>query len=173
MPGMIISARDRCFQGVKCQLQLSEDPLNVSLGQTASSIRSLATVLCREPWISTWNDSQERLERLQSQSQLPAARKHLSASYSLLPNQRAQSPSPRSASREHRCHLQSPPFRHWSGCPPELPVICEAQIHGTPKPPWWKASWRYNQRLQSITRQYARCNAPGDNKQWHAGVSQT
>jgi len=54
-------------------------------------------------------------------------------------------------------------------CPP---VICEAWIHGTPKPPWWKASWCYNPRLQSITQQYARPNAPRGNVQQHMGVYQ-
>jgi hypothetical protein len=55
--------------------------------------------------------------------------------------QRPQYPGIRSASREQCCHMQCPPFRHWSGFPPELPVICEAQIYGTPTPPQWIASW--------------------------------
>jgi len=54
---------------------------------------------------------------------------------------------PRSALGEQRCRLQSVPFRCWSGSPPDLPGICEARIHGTPEPPWWKASWRYDQWL--------------------------
>jgi len=89
-----------------------------------------------------------------------------------VPNQRAQSPSPRSASGGQRCRLHSPPFRWWSGCPPELPVISEARIHGTPTPPWWQASWWYNQRLQSITRPYARRNAPCGIIQQYPGVYQ-
>jgi hypothetical protein len=39
---------DVSIEGVRCRLQLSEDPLDVSLGQTDSLIRSLATVFCRE-----------------------------------------------------------------------------------------------------------------------------
>jgi len=79
-------------------------------------------------------------------------------------------PSPRSASGENHCRLQSPLFRCWSGCPTQPAVISKARIHGTPKPLWWNASWCYDQRLQSITRQYARCNAPRGNIQQHAGV---
>jgi len=56
--------------------------------------------------------------------------------------------------------------------PPGLPVICEARIHGAPKPLWWKASWRYDHRLQSITRQYTRRNTPRVNIQRHAGIYQ-
>jgi len=41
-----ISHENRYFQGVRCRLQLSKDPLDVSLGRTDSSIRSLATVFC-------------------------------------------------------------------------------------------------------------------------------
>jgi len=157
---------------VRCQLQLSEDPLDVSLGRTDSSIRRLATVFCRETWTRTYNELQGRLEPLQSQSKLPATSNHRSALQPLLRSQRAQSASPRSASGEQRCLMQSPPFRCWSGCPPEPPVICEARIHGTPKPSWWKASWRYDQRLQSITRQYARRTAPRGNIPRHTGVYQ-
>jgi len=168
----IYQPRDRHFQGVQSQLQLSEDPLDGSLGRTDLSIQTLASAFWRGAWSSTWNEPQGRLERLQSQSEPPAARIHYSASHSLLRNQRAEFPSPCSASREQRCHLQSPPFRSWSGCTPELPVICEARIHGTPKMPWWKASWHYDQRLQSITRQYAKHNAPRNNVHRHTGVYQ-
>ena len=113
--------RDRYFQGVGCRPQLSGDLLDVSLGRTASSIRSLATVFCRETWTSTYNQPQGLLERLQSQSQLPATSNHHSASHYLLRNLRAQSPSPHSALGEQRCRLQSLPFRFWSGCPPWPP----------------------------------------------------
>jgi len=44
---------DRCLEGVRCWLQLSEDPLDVSLGRTDPLIRSLATVFGRETWTST------------------------------------------------------------------------------------------------------------------------
>jgi len=162
--------RESCFQGVECHLQLTEDPLDVSLGQNDSLTRSLVIVFCREAWTSISNEPQGWLERFQSHSQLPATSNHLPASHSLLRNQRAQCPCPRSASRKQGCHLQSPPCRCWSGCPPELPVICKARIHGTPKPPWWKASWCYEQRHQSISWQYARRNAPCDNIQWHTGA---
>jgi len=56
--------RDRCFEGVGYRLQLSEDPPDVSLGQTDSSIRSLATVFCHATWTSIWNEPQGWLERL-------------------------------------------------------------------------------------------------------------
>jgi len=127
---------DTCFQGVTCRLQLSNDPLQVSLGHTDSSIRSLATVFCPESWTSTWNQPQRLLERLRSQSQMPATSNHLSVSHSQLRNQRAQSPMPRSVSGECRSYLRIPPFWCWSGSSPDLPVICEAQIDGTLKPPW-------------------------------------
>ena len=39
--------QDRYFQGVRCRLQLSEDPLDVSLRQTDTLIRSLETVFCQ------------------------------------------------------------------------------------------------------------------------------
>jgi len=162
--------QDRCFQGVRWWLQHPEDPLDVSLCRTDSSIQSLGIVFCRETRTSKWNEPQGRLEHLQSQSQLPVTGDHFSASHSLLQNGRAQSPSPRSESGEQRCRLQSPPFRCWSGSPTGFPVRCEARIHGTPKPAWWKASWRFNQCLQIITRQYATRNAPRGDVQWHAGV---
>ena len=101
-----------------------------------------------------------------------AASNRLSVSNSLLRNQRAQSPSPHSALGEQCCRLHSPPFRCWSACPPEVPGKLEAWIPGMPKPPWWKASWHFDQRLQSITWQYARHNAPRGNIQPHAGVYQ-
>jgi len=65
----------------------------------------------------------------------------VSASHSMLRSQGAQSLSPCSASGEQLCQLQSPPFWCLSGCPPPIPVICEAWIHVTPKPLRWKASW--------------------------------
>ena len=98
------------------------------------------------------------VEGLQSQSQRPATSSHLSVSHSLLRNNRAQSQSPCSESEVQGCPLQSTPFCCWSGYPPELPVICKARIDGTPKPPWWTALWRYDQRLRSITWQYAKHN---------------
>jgi hypothetical protein len=51
------------------------------------------------------------LEHLQSQSQQPVTSNDLSASQSLLRNQRGQSPTHRSALGEQRCRLQSLPFR--------------------------------------------------------------
>jgi len=54
--------------------------------------------------------------------------------------------------------------------PPDYPVIWEARIHGPPKPPWWKESWRYDQTHQSIIGQSVRSNAPHGNSQQHAGV---
>jgi len=65
--------RERCFQRVRCQLQLAKDPLDVSLGRTDLSIWSLATVFLHETWTSTYNKHQGRLECFQSQSQLAAA----------------------------------------------------------------------------------------------------
>jgi hypothetical protein len=44
----IVAFRHRCFQGVRCRLQLSIDPLDVSLGGTVSLIQSLATVFWKE-----------------------------------------------------------------------------------------------------------------------------
>jgi len=44
---------DRCFHAVRCRLQLAKDPLDAALGHTDSSIRSLATVFCRDAWSST------------------------------------------------------------------------------------------------------------------------
>jgi len=70
------------------------------------------------------------------------------------------------------CHLQSPPFRSWSGCPLESLLISLARIHGTLKRSRWKASWHYDQRLQSITRQCPRGNALCGNIHQHAGVYQ-
>jgi len=163
---------DRYFQRVGCWLRHSEDPLDVSLGRTDSSIWSLATVFSQETWTSTWNKPQGQFERLQSQSQLHAASNHHSASHSLLRNQRAQSPSRHPESGEQRCHLQSPPFRCWSVCPHRLPVVCKARSHATPKLPWWNASWRNAQSLQNITRQYTRHNAPRGNIQRHTVVYQ-
>jgi len=77
-------------------------------------------------------------------SQLPAASNHLPLSHSLFRNLRNQSPTACAESWELRCRLQCPPFRCWSGCPAGLPVICEAGIHGAPKPPWWKAARHYD-----------------------------
>ena len=45
--------QDRGFQGVRFRLQLSEDTLNVSLGQTDLSICSLATEFSWGTWTST------------------------------------------------------------------------------------------------------------------------
>ena len=84
----------------------------------------------------------------------------------------AQSPSPGSPSGEQHSNLQSPPFLCWSGFRPVLLVICEARIHGAPKPLWWKPFWCYYQKLQSITRQNPRHNAQGGNIQQHSGVYQ-
>ena len=56
--------------------------------------------------------------------------------------------------------------------PRGLQVIFEEQIHGAPKPPEWKPSWRYDQSLQSITRQYTRRNALCGHIHRHAGVWQ-
>jgi len=153
--------RDSCFQGARCQLQLSKDPLHVSLGQTDWSIRILATVFCWETWTSTSNDAQGQLERLQSQSQLPATS-----------NPQAQSPGLCPPRGEQSWHQQGASFRCWSGRPTELPVICKAQLHGTPKQPWWKASWRYDQRFQIITRESARSKALCGNIERHVGVEQ-
>jgi len=55
--------QNRCFLWVRCQLQRSKDPLVVILGPIDSSIRSLATVFCRETWRSKYHESQEQLER--------------------------------------------------------------------------------------------------------------
>jgi len=52
-PAGFYQPRDRCFEGVRCRLQLSKDPFDVSLGQIDSSILSLATVFCRETWTRT------------------------------------------------------------------------------------------------------------------------
>jgi len=65
-----------------------------------------------------------------------------------------------------------PPSAGDLAAPPMLPVICEARIHVTPKLPRCKASWRYDHRLPSITRQYTRHDAPHGNTQRHAGVYQ-
>jgi len=165
--------QDRCFQWVGCRLQLSKNPLDVSLVQTDSFIWSLAKVFCWETWASTSNKPQWRLEPLQSQSQLPATSNHISASNSLFQNQKVQSPSPRSALGEQHSHLQGIPFWWQSGCHSEIPVICEDWIQVTAKLPWWKSSWRYDQRLQSITWQYTRCNLPRGNIQQHAVVHQS
>ena len=153
--------RDTYFQGVRCRPQLSEDPLDVPLGRTALSIRSLATVSCRATLTSTENQPQGRLERLQSQSQLPATS-----------NPQAQSPGLCPPRGEQSWHQQGASFRCWSGRPTELPVICKAQLHGTPKQPWWKASWRYDQRFQIITRESARSKALCGNIERHVGVEQ-
>jgi len=164
--------RDRWFQGVGCRHQLSKHPLDVSLGENDLSIWNLATVSHRETWTSTQNEPEGCLECLQTQYQLPAASDHLSASYSLLRDQRAQSRSSRSASGEQCCRQQNHPFRCWSGCPPGLPVICEARIHGAPKQRGWRASWGYDQRLRSISQQCTRRNTPRGNTRWNAGVYQ-
>jgi len=164
--------RNRYFQGVICWLQLSKYPLDVSLGRTDSSILSLPTLFCPETWRSTHDEPQGRLECLQSQSQLPATSDHMLVLHSLLRNQRSQSPSPPSALGEQCGRLQSLLFGCWSGRSPKLLVICKAQIHGTRKPPWWKASWRYDQGLQRITRQYTRRNTLHGNVQRHTVVSQ-
>jgi len=116
--------RDTCFQGGRCQLQRCKNPPDVSLGRTDSLIRSVPTVFCPETGTSTWNEPQGWLERLQSQSELPAISNNFSASHSLLHDCSAWSPSPHSVSGEQRCRLQIPPFRCWSDCPPELPLKC-------------------------------------------------
>jgi len=172
MPSRILSAmRERCRRS-----KMPTSTFRSSSWCLFGSNRFVDTKPCNsvrpEPWTSTYNGPHVWLERLQSQSQLPDASTHLSASCSLLRNERAQSPSPRSASGEQRCRLHSPPVLCWSGFPTELPVIWELPIQGTPKPLWWKTSWCYHHWLQSITQQYARRNAPPGNVQCHAGVYQ-
>jgi len=126
--------QNRGFQRVECRLQLSEDSLDVTLGWTELLVPSLPIKICPETWTSRYNESQGRLECLQSQTPLPAACNHHSASHSLIQNQRAQYPSPRTVSGEQRSHMQSIIFLCWLGGIPELPGICKAWIHGTPKP---------------------------------------
>jgi len=64
-------------------------------------------------------------------------------------NQYAQSPSPQSALGERRFLLHHPSFQRWSGCPSELPVIGDTQIHGTPKLPWCNISWWYDEDFRA------------------------